>query len=121
MLRAPRQLLVGRFVRAMTRPLHEIDRAVEARPIDFDADAVAVAQPADGPAGERFGADVADARPRRDAREPRVGRKRDRLADVEILERRGDLVDLFHARAHRAAAGEHDHRARRDAVGSRGS
>ena len=36
------------------------------------------------------------------------------LAEVEILERGGDLVDLFHAGAHRAAAHEHEDVARVD-------
>ena len=42
--------------------------------------------------------------------------QRDVLADAEVLQRRGHLVDLLHARAHRAAADEHHHVAGADAI-----
>ena len=73
-------------------------------------DAVAVAKRADRAAGQRLRPDVADAGAGRDAGEARVGDERDWLADVEVLERRGDLVGLLHAGADRAAADEHHHR-----------
>src|SRR4029079_7877535 len=106
----------GRDVRACRIRVDQVDRAVEAHAVDDDADAIAVAETADGAARQRFGADVADARSRRDAGKARIGQQRDSLADVEVLERGGDLVNLFHARAERATSGQHDHFAGADAV-----
>ena len=61
-----------------------------------------------GAAGQRFGGDVADAGAGGDAAEARVGEHGDVLAEGEMLEGGGDLVDLLHAGAHGAAADEHD-------------
>ena len=67
---------------------------------------------ADRAAGQRLGADVADAGAGRDAGEARVGDHRDVLAPGQVLERGGDLVDLLHARAQRPAADQHEDVAR---------
>ena len=77
---------------------------------------VAVAHLADRAAGQRLRADVADARPRRDAGKAGVGQHRDVLAEVEVLQGRCDLVNLLHAGAHRPAADQHQHVAGLDAV-----
>ena len=61
----------------------EIDAALEAIPVDDDAHQIAVDEPADGPARQRLGADVADAGARRDAGEARVGHHRDVLAEAQ--------------------------------------
>ena len=76
--------------------------------VDHDPDQVAVAQLADRAAGQRLGADVADAGAGGDAGEARVGEDGDVLAERQVLERRGDLVDLLHARAQRPAADQHE-------------
>ena len=90
------------------RSADEVDRAGEIFAIDDDLDLVAVAEFADGAAGEGLGRDVADAGAGGDAAEARVGEDGDVLAEGEGLERGGDLVDLLHARAGGAAADE-DH------------
>ena len=86
-----------------------VDRAFEANAIDGDLDQVAVADLAERPSRERLGADVADAGPGRDAREPGVGDHGDVLAERQVLERGGDLIDLLHARPHRAATHQDKH------------
>src|SRR5262245_51915237 len=50
-----------------------------------------------------------DARARRDAAETGIREHGDVLAEAEMLERRGDLVDLLHPRPHRAAADQHEY------------
>ena len=50
--------------------------------VDLDRDQIAVAQLADRPAGERLGADVADAGARGDAGEARVGEQGDAAAVI---------------------------------------
>ena len=40
------------------------------------------------------------------------------LPKLQVLQRRGDLIDLLHARSHRAAADQHQHVARLDAIGA---
>ena len=75
---------------------------------------VAVAQPANWPACQRLWPDVPDACPGRDARKARIGQQGHLLAPGDILERRGELVGLFHARAQRPAADVHQHIARLD-------
>src|SRR5262249_37405152 len=57
----------------------EIDRALEPVAIDDDTDRVAVSNAADRPAGERLGADVADAGAGRNTGEARIGDHRDVL------------------------------------------
>ena len=69
-----------------------------------------------GPPASASGADVADARARRDAREARVGEHGDVLAERQVLQRGRDLVDLLHARAQRPAADQHQDVARLDAL-----
>ena len=93
---------------------HEIDGAGERGAVDDDFDLVAFPNFADGAAGEGFGRDVADAGSGGDAAETRIGEYGDVLAMRELLERGGDLVDLLHARAERAAADEDDDVALRD-------
>ena len=85
----------------------EIDRALELHAIDDDLDQIAIAELADRAAGQRFGRDVSDARARRHAAEPRVGEDGDVLAERQISKRRGELIRLFHPRAHRSAADQH--------------
>src|SRR5439155_20360583 len=87
----------------------QVHTPLEAVTVHDDLDEVAVQHLADRPAGERLGADVADARARGDAGEARIGDHRDVLAPREVLERGRDLIDLFHPRPHRPAAGEHEH------------
>src|SRR5205807_9413558 len=87
---------------------HEIDTPFEAVPIDDDLDQVPIQNLPDRPSRERLGPDVADARTGRHAGEAGVGQHRHLLAPRQVLQRRGDLLDLFHARAERAAADE-DH------------
>src|SRR5262249_3165039 len=96
----------------------QIDAPFQPIAVDDDADAVAVAYLADGPAGQRLRPDVADARPGRNAAEARVGHDRDVLAEAQVLQRRRDLVDLLHAAAHRPAADEDQHVARLERVGA---
>ena len=87
----------------------EVDRAGQISSVDDDLDLIAVSQFADGAAGERLGRDVADAGSGGDAAEARVGEDGDVFAEGESLEGGGDLVDLLHAGAGGAAAGEnHD-------------
>ena len=59
---------------------------------------------------------MSDACAGRDTGKARVGDERDLLADVEVLQGGGHLVDLLHARAHRTAADEHHHLVGEDAV-----
>ena len=66
----------------------QVERAFEVDAIDDDPDQVAVADLAERAAGEGFGADVADAGPRRDAGEPGVGQHGDLLAEREVPQRR---------------------------------
>ena len=82
----------------------EIERAGQLSRIDHDANPIAVAQFADRAAGQRFGADVADAGAGADAGKPGVGDHGHFAAPVQILQCRSDLIRFFHARAHRAAA-----------------
>src|SRR5262249_19528233 len=83
--------------------------AFQLRSVNDYLNTVAVADLADGAAGQRFGADVTDAGPRRDAGEAGVGQDGDVLAETQVLEGRGHLGNLFHAGAHRTAANEgHD-------------
>src|SRR5262249_14434500 len=84
------------------------DAPFETIAVDDDLDTVTVLHLADRPAGERLGADMTDARPRRDAAEPGVGEHGDVLAEAEVLERGSDLVDLLHPRPHRSAADQHE-------------
>ena len=65
-----------------------------------------------GPPASASGRNVADAGAGGDAAETRVGEHRDVLAEIQMLQRGGDLIDLLHARAHRAAADQHDDVAR---------
>ena len=76
--------------------------------VDHDLDEVAVAQLADGAAGERFRRYVADAGAGRDAAEASIGDDGDVLAEGQMLQGGGDLIDLLHAGARRAAADQHD-------------
>src|SRR5205814_1841879 len=103
-----------RRARRVGRP-DEVDAPLQPHAIDDDTDAVPVAEFADRAAGERFRADVADARPGRDAAEPGVGQDVHVLAPGQVLERRGHLVGLLHAGTERAAATEDQHVARLDA------
>ncbi len=80
------------------------------------SDQVAVADPPDRPAGEGFGADVADAGAGRDAREPGVGDDGDLLAERQMLEGRGDLVDLLHPGPERPATDQDQDVARAERV-----
>src|SRR5213592_3901030 len=101
------KILARRAAGQATRPLfnaekllafaHEIDRAFEPVAVDDDANAIAVAQFADGAARQGFGANVADAGARRDAREAGVGEESDVLAEAQVLEGGGDLINLLHA------------------------
>jgi hypothetical protein len=72
-------------------------------------DAIAFPNLPDRTARESFWADMADACAGGNAGETRVGNHRDLLAEGKMLERRGDLIDFFHARPHGATANEHDH------------
>src|SRR5437867_840001 len=85
----------------------DIDRSLQAVAIHDDLDQVAVLHFADGAAGQRLRADVTDARAGGDAGEAGVRDDGDVLAPRQMAERGGDLVDLLHARAHRAAADEY--------------
>src|SRR5216684_8794437 len=55
---------------------------------------------------------MSDARSGRDAAESRVGEQGNMLSEIEMLERRRDLVNLLHARAHWPAAYQHQNVAR---------
>ena len=81
----------------------QVERTFELHAIDDDPDEVAVADPAQRAAGQGLGADVTDAGTRRDAREPGIGQDGDLLAERQVSQRRGDLEDLLHPRAHRPA------------------
>ena len=92
----------------MARPPDQIDRAARAPGVDHDADGVPVEQLAERPAGERFGADMADASPGGDAGEAGIGDQRHPIAPGNVLQGACHLIGLFHPRSHRADAGE-DH------------
>jgi len=91
----------------------ELDGAGEGFAIDDDLDLVAFEHFADGPGGQGFRGDVSDACAGGDAAEARVGEQGNVLAVRKLLERGGDLIDLLHAGAGRAAADEHKHVATR--------
>src|SRR5206468_6123423 len=75
-------------------------------------DQVALEDAADGPARQRLGPDVADARARGDSGEAGVRDHRHFLAPREMLERGCDLVDLLHPGAQGAAADQDQNVAR---------
>ena len=95
----------------------EVDGAFELHAVDADLDGVALAELADGAAGEGFGRDVADAGAGGDAAEAGVGDDGDVLAEVQVAQGGGDLEGLFHARAHGAAAHQDEDIASLDAAG----
>ena len=70
---------------------------------------VAVAQAADGPAGQRLRRHVADAGAGGDAGEARVRDRGRRLREVQVPQRRRHLVDLLHPRPARTEAGQDQH------------
>src|SRR5580704_14350862 len=76
--------------------------------VDYDLDLIAFLDLSDCASGKGFGRDVADAGSGRDAAEARVGEDGDVSAERKRLERRGDLVDLFHAGSGGPAADEDD-------------
>ena len=80
--------------------------------IDHDADAVAVAKLAERAAGQRFGADVADALAGRDTAEASIGQHGDVFAPGEIFKRRGDLVISSMPVPSGPTPAEHEHIAR---------
>src|SRR5437016_14172912 len=82
--------------------------------VDDDANAVAVAQLAERAAGQCLRADVTDAGPGADAGKTGVGDQGHFAPPREMLEGRGDLINLLHARAHRSTPHEHDDVARLD-------
>ena len=86
----------------------EVYGAGEVVAVDDDFDEVSFSDAADGTASEGFGSDVSDAGAGGDAGEAGVGDECDVLAVGEVFERGGYLVDLFHAGAKGATAGE-DH------------
>ena len=81
---------------------HEVHAALEAVAVDHDLDRVAIAERADRATGQRLGTDVADAGAGGHAGEARIGQDGHLLAPRQMSQRRGDLVDLFHAGAERA-------------------
>src|SRR4030095_14483457 len=99
----------GAFFRPVLAPVvaDQIDAALELPAVDDDADTVAFAHLPHGPAGQRLRPHVADTGAGGHAREARVGDHRDLLAPREVLQRRGDLVDLLHPRAEGGAADQH--------------
>ena len=104
-LRKQRLSLIGREF-----PLgrsHQIDAPCELTLIDDDADPIAVPHLADRSAGQRFRADVPDARSRADTGEPSVRHDRHVLAPRQKLECRRDLVGLLHPASHGASTDQH--------------
>src|SRR5262249_44178398 len=69
-----------------------------------DLDAIAVTHLANRTTCQCLRPDVADTGAGRNTREAGVGQDRDLLAEAQMLERRGDLVNLFHTRPHRTTA-----------------
>src|SRR5450755_1186363 len=97
------------------------DQVYEAFQIDaiyLDFNDIAIEHLADGATGQGFGRDVADAGTGGYAAEAGIGEHRDVLAEFQVLQRGGDLISLFHAGAHGAAADEHDDVAGGDAAGA---
>src|SRR6185503_7668518 len=86
---------------------NEVYRAFKLAPVDDDFYQIAVTHLADGAASQRLGRNVADARTSGYSAEARVGDNGDVLAELEILERGGELVGFLHACAHGPAADEH--------------
>src|SRR5690606_9664193 len=70
---------------------------------------VAVMNLAERSSGEGFRRDVADAGACRNAAETGIGQHRNLLAEREMLEGGGDLVNLFHPAAHRASTAEYEY------------
>ena len=102
---AAREHLVSRRrIQSLVPGPHKIDAADEILAIDHDLDRVAVAQLAERTAGQRLGPDVADARAGAHARKTRVGHDRHFVSPGQMLKRRGDLINLLHARPERSAA-----------------
>src|ERR1700722_1836798 len=91
--------------------------AFQPRAINDNFNLVAVAHLADGPAGKRLGRDVANAGAGRNAAETRIGQHGYVLAVRQLLQRRGDLVNLLHARARWPAANKHHDVALRNLAG----
>ena len=76
--------------------LDEIHRPSQIPAVDLDLENVAVAQLANRTAGQGFRPDMAEAGAGRDAGEARISHDRYGLSPGQILERRRQLVGLFH-------------------------
>src|SRR5207244_1967790 len=80
--------------------------------------AIAVLDLANRPAGQRLGADVADARSSRNAGEAGIGQNGYMFTEAQMAKGGGDLVNFFHAGAHRSTTDEHEHVSRLEALRS---
>src|SRR3954453_9040844 len=72
--------------------------------IDDDLDDVAVMQFSNGAAGQGFRGNMANTRPRRNTTESSVRDNSHMFAERQMLERRSNLIGLFHTGAERPTA-----------------
>src|ERR1700685_1746567 len=77
--------------------------------IDDDFNNVSIAQFANGTAGQGFRRNVSDAGACGNAAKARVRNGSNVLSEGQMLQRRSDLISLFHARADGTAADQHHH------------
>ncbi len=94
----PLRQQTGSFVgRHLTgRCSHHVHASRQLQAVHLDPNPITVAHLGKRSAGQRFGPDVPDARSRADAGEPRVGHNCDVASPFDILQRRGELIGLFH-------------------------
>src|SRR5205823_3485363 len=96
---------------------NQINAAFELVAVNDNLEAVAVAHLADRSPRQRFGPDMADASTGGHPGKTSVGQNGDVLAEAEMLEGAGHLVNLLHAGADRAPANQDDDIASAHALG----
>src|SRR5580698_9099907 len=82
----------------LLRPFSDqIDRTVESVTVNYNFDQIAFADAADWPSSKRLWRDVPEACAGRHSAEACVGEHGNMLAEGEVLQSGGDLIDLLHS------------------------
>ena len=88
----------------LTIVANQIDASLKPFGINLNLDDVSLNHLADGAAGECLRSDMSDTRARGNPGKPRIRNQRNMFAKREVLERGGELINLFHPCTKRSAA-----------------